>query len=96
VKSVQVYRLSGDELDRQDMRGWDVWEKDASESECSYTMEEHCFVERGSARIIHRGATLDVREGDYVVFPVGMTCTWKVAGPLGVRYAFRPPGTGSY
>lgn len=96
MKNVQVYRLSGDERDRRGVQAWDVWEKDASESEWSYTVEEHCFVERGSARIIHHGATLDVREGDYVVFPVGMTCTWKVPGPLTVRYAFRPPGTGSY
>lgn len=91
VKRIQVHKLSTDELNRRGVAGWGIWEKGPSEFEWHYTTEEHCFVVQGRARITHGGKTVEIRKGDYAVFPAGLACTWKVIDVIKKRYTFHPP-----
>ena len=89
MDAVRVEKLSSAEAARRGMTSWDIWEKQPSEFDWAYTSEEHCYVIEGSARISYAGKSVSIREGDYVVFPVGLKCRWKVIRPLRKHYNFQ-------
>jgi len=50
---------------------------------------EHCYIIEGSARIEAPYGQVEIRKGDYVVFPVGLKCRWKISERIKKHYEFR-------
>jgi len=42
----------------------------------------------GEVEVVHAGGSTKFRAGDWVVFPKGLTCTWKVAKAVKKHYRF--------
>ena len=60
-------------------KSWPIWEKEASEFPWEYTEEEICLFLEGDVEIINESGTkFHCGKGDYVIFPKGMKCTWKI------------------
>lgn len=58
---------------------WAIWEKEVSEFPWEYDAEEHCLFLEGDVIVTNEsGETFHCGKGDYVVFPKGMKCTWKI------------------
>ena len=71
------------------MQSCPVWEKEPSEFNWEYTSEEHCYIIEGKARISTPDGEIEIAEGDYVVFPVGLKCRWNVEEGIKKYYDFR-------
>ncbi len=68
---------------------WATWEKEVSEFPWEYKMTESCYIIDGEAIITPEdGEPVTIERGDYVIFPKGMKCTWKIIEPIEKYYNF--------
>jgi len=77
------------EAERAAMLKKPVWECGVSEFDWYYDSEETCLLTEGEATVSYEGGSASFGAGDYVVFPVGLSCVWKVTKPVKKHYVFR-------
>jgi len=68
---------------------WPTWTKEVSEFPWSYNEPETCLILQGKADVTTKeGETVSFGAGDFVVFPAGLECTWKIIEPIEKKYKF--------
>jgi hypothetical protein len=76
-------------LDELGVRSWPIWTKEVSTFPWSYDEPETCLFLEGEVVVTpDGGAPVSVGKGDLVMFPSGMSCTWKVLKPVRKHYRF--------
>ena len=76
-------------LDDLGVKSWPIWEKEVSEFPWQYDEKECCYFLEGDVLVTpEKGRPVQVKQGDLVTFPVGMSCTWKVLKPVKKHYKF--------
>jgi len=68
---------------------WAIWECEPSKFDWMYEDEEHCYIIQGSVKVIGSENTVDIKTGDYVIFPKGLRCTWIVHESIKKYYTFK-------
>lgn len=66
-----------------------VWECGVSEFDWHYDSSETCLIIEGEVIVKHEGGSVSFGPGDYVVFPKGLSCVWKVTKPVKKHYIFK-------
>ena len=67
------------EQEKQQAKSWPIWEKEASEFPWEYDAKETFLVLEGDVTVTNEeGKAFHFKKGDYVVFPPGMRCHWKI------------------
>jgi len=78
-----------EELEQLGVFSWPVWEKEVSTFPWTYTEQETCYFLAGEVTVTPAsGAPVTLGEGDLVIFPAGMACTWQVTKPVRKHYRF--------
>jgi len=77
------------ETEKSDMRKKTVWECGVSEFDWYYDSEETCLLVEGEVTVTYDGGSVSFGVGDYVVFPKGLSCVWKVTKPVKKHYVFK-------
>jgi uncharacterized cupin superfamily protein len=78
-----------EQLEKLGVRDWPIWEKEVSEFPWSYDTSETCYILEGDVVVTPTdGEPVKIREHDLVVFPSGMSCTWKVRKAVRKHYKF--------
>lgn len=68
---------------------WPIWEKEASRFPWHYDSKETCYMLKGEAEVIcENGERVIFQEGDLVVFPSGLSCTWNIKKAIRKHYKF--------
>ena len=76
-------------LDELGVKSWPIWTKEVSTFPWSYDEPETCLFLEGEVVVTpDGGAPVSVGKGDFVTFPSGMSCTWKVLKPVRKHYRF--------
>lgn len=76
-------------LDELGVSGWPIWEKEVSEFPWSYDSNETCYILEGEVIVTPDGGDpVHIKQGDLVVFPAGMLCTWNILQPIRKHYSF--------
>ncbi len=76
-------------LDELGVAGWPIWEKEVSEFPWSYDSNETCYILEGEVIVTPDGGDpVHIKQGDLVVFPAGMLCTWNILQPIRKHYSF--------
>ncbi|OHB69233.1 MAG: cupin [Planctomycetes bacterium RBG_13_63_9] len=70
------------------MKACPTWQKETSEFPWYYDEPETCLVLEGEVTVESADQTVTFGAGDYVVFPRGLECTWKVTKPIRKHYKF--------
>jgi len=70
------------------MKQCPTWQKEVSEFPWSYDQKETCLVIEGEVTVESAEETVTFGPGDYVIFPQGLDCTWKVTKPIRKHYKF--------
>ena len=66
---------------------WAIWEKEISEFPWEYKMTESCYIVDGEATVTPEdGEPVQIERGDFVIFPQGMKCTWKITDAIEKHY----------
>ncbi|MCL2772051.1 MAG: cupin domain-containing protein [Oscillospiraceae bacterium] len=77
------------EAEKADMRTEHVWECIVSEFDWYYDSEETCLVIEGEVTVEYDGRSVSFGAGDYITFPKGLSCVWKVTKPVRKYYVFK-------
>ncbi|HDM70888.1 MAG TPA: DUF861 domain-containing protein [Thermotogales bacterium] len=84
---VKIRKLSDEELRNLGVEDWPMWRKEVSEFDWYYDTNEDFYVLEGEVEVTtDDGKTYRFGEGDFVTFPKGMKCTWKVLKPIKKKY----------
>ena len=76
------------EVEIADMQARPTWGCGVSEFDWYYDEKETCLLLEGEVTVTYDGGSAHFGEGDYVVFPQGMKCVWKVTKPVKKHYIF--------
>ncbi len=77
------------EEQKQLAQSWPTWSKEASAFPWEYDQQETCLIVEGDVTVINEeGEKFDFGAGDWVVFPQGMKCTWKIKKGVRKHYRF--------
>jgi uncharacterized cupin superfamily protein len=71
------------------MKSMPIWTCDISEFDWHYDTEETCLIIEGEVEIKCDAGDVSFAAGDYVVFPKGLSCVWKVKQPVKKHYIFK-------
>jgi hypothetical protein len=87
--TITVERIGPEQLKKLGVFDWDIWEKEPSTFDWHYDEPERCYFLAGKVRVEPAdGPAVDIRAGDFVTFPAGMSCTWKIAEAVKKHYKF--------
>lgn len=68
---------------------WPVWTKEVSEFPWHYDVKETCYLLEGEVEVTAEdNDTVRFGKGDLVVFPAGLSCTWKIVKAVKKHYQF--------
>lgn len=66
-------------LDVMGVYDWPIWEKEVSSFPWHYASKETCYLLEGEVTVTPEGdEPVRICEGDLVIFPKGMQCTWEI------------------
>ncbi|MBN1808684.1 MAG: cupin domain-containing protein [Planctomycetes bacterium] len=88
MAKIEVSRLSREALEKMGVFGWPVWEKAASEFPWHYDEKESCYILEGMVEVKTKEGVTGFTEGDFVVFPAGLDCEWKIIRDVRKHYKF--------
>ena len=65
-----------------------LWACEVSEFDWEYDQQESCLLLEGEVEVKSDFETVKFVGGDFVVFPKGLKCKWKVIKPVKKHYSF--------
>jgi hypothetical protein len=74
--------------DAERAAAWKLWTCEPSVFEWGYAATEHCLMLEGQAVVEAGGKEYAFGPGDYVVFPKGLACRWRVTEAVKKHYWF--------
>ncbi|NLE65619.1 MAG: cupin domain-containing protein [Elusimicrobia bacterium] len=72
----------------QDTGVWNVWECEPSKFNWHYESEEQAYLYEGRVKVRAGSQLVEIKAGDYAVFPTGLNCTWEVLQTVKKVYRF--------
>ena len=88
IDKISITQPRKEELTAQGVFNWPIWECGISEFSWSYSDKETCYILEGEIEVTTEEETVTIKPGDYVVFPEGLSCTWKVNAAVRKHYNF--------
>lgn len=88
MADIEIKQIDEKERKEIGIDSWSIWEKEVSEFDWDYSMEERCYILEGRATIKTPAESVEIKKGDFVIFPKGLKCTWKITEPIKKRYNF--------
>ncbi len=86
---VKIRKMSEKEVKNEGINSWPIWEKEISEFDWYYSERERCYFIEGEVEVIDsEGNKYKIKKGDFVEFPKGLSCKWKVIKPVKKYYNF--------
>lgn len=77
------------EKEKKESKLWPIWEKEISEFPWEYDAKETCLIIEGDVTLTtEEGKEFRFKNGDYVIFPKGMKCNWKINKKVKKYYKF--------
>ena len=85
---IVIKKLTEEELTKLGVFDWPIWECEVSEFPWTYSEKESCYILDGEIEVKTEDETVKIHPGDFVVFPEGLSCEWKVTQPVRKHYSF--------
>mmetsp|Transcript_12251 Transcript_12251/g.23069 ORF Transcript_12251/g.23069 Transcript_12251/m.23069 type:complete len:93 (-) Transcript_12251:39-317(-) len=74
-------------LKLRDVESWPTWECEASTFPWTYEENEEAYITEGECVVTpSAGEPIEIKAGDFVTFPKGMSCVWDVKEPIKKHY----------
>ena len=86
--NIQINKLTESEIAKKEIKAWPVWTCDVSEFDWEYSERESCLLLEGEVEVSGDFETVKLGVSDFVVFPRGLKCRWKVISPVRKHYSF--------
>lgn len=76
------------ELQDKGVGNWPIWECEPSTFDWHYDQQEQCYILAGEVTVKTAEEEVVIGPGDFVTFPQGLDCVWKVSKPVRKHYSF--------
>ncbi|MFZ5466318.1 MAG: cupin domain-containing protein [Pseudomonadota bacterium] len=88
-ETIQKRPIDMEECRRMGIDRWPTWGTGVSRFPWTYDTCETCYLIEGRVTVTPQdGVPVEIRAGDLVTFPAGMSCTWAVHEPVLKHYRF--------
>ena len=88
IMIIQIAKLTDQEIKEKDVHSWPIWSCEISEFDWEYGDSESCYLLDGKVEVQSEFESVRFSAGDFVVFPRGLKCRWKVIKPVRKHYTF--------
>ena len=88
MMNIEITKLPEQKIIDREIRSWPIWTCDISEFDWEYSEQESCLLLEGEVEVESDHETVKFSVGDFVVFPKGLKCRWKVTKPVRKHYSF--------
>ena len=85
---IEISAISKNEISKKGVFSWPIWSCEISEFDWEYDQQESCLLLEGEVEVSTSLETVKFSAGDFVVFPKGLKCKWKVIMPVRKHYSF--------
>ena len=85
---IKIEKLPEEKITAMDIKAWPIWTCGISEFDWEYDTQESCLLLEGDVEVKTDFETVNFSAGDFVVFPKGLKCRWKVTKPVRKHYSF--------
>ena len=85
---IKIEKLPNEKITDLGIKAWPIWTCEVSEFDWEYGAEESCLLLEGEVEVSSEFESVRFSAGDYVVFPKGLKCRWKVTRPVRKHYSF--------
>ncbi|MBT3217341.1 MAG: cupin domain-containing protein [Candidatus Marinimicrobia bacterium] len=85
---ILISQPSKEELTEIGVFQWPIWSCEISEFPWEYSVEESCLILEGDIKVQTDQETVHIKPGDFVIFPSGLKCTWKIIKPVAKHFSF--------
>ena len=85
---IEMRKMDGSEISEKGILSWPIWTCEVSEFDWEYDQQESCLLLEGNVEVSSDIETVKFGSGDFVVFPKGLKCRWKVMQPVRKHYSF--------
>jgi len=86
--NIKIDKLSDEDINNMGVLSWPIWTCDVSEFDWEYGEKESCLLLEGEVEVKTDFETVNFTAGDFVVFPRGLKCRWRVIKPVRKHYIF--------
>ena len=86
--NITISQLTDKQIEERGVLSWPIWSCDVSEFDWEYDQKESCLLLEGKVEVKSECETVRFSTGDFVVFPKGLKCHWKVTSPVKKHYTF--------
>lgn len=88
--SIKIERPDEQRLKRLDVKNWPIWTKEVSRFDWYYDTTEECYILEGRVTVETKdGQSVEIKKGDFVTFPKGLSCIWDIKEPIRKHYNFK-------
>ena len=88
MSNIVIKQLSDVEVDNMGILNWPIWTCEVSEFPWKYDVEESCLILKGEVYVAVGSDTVQIKAGDFVIFPKGLSCVWQVTKSIKKHYQF--------
>ena len=85
---ISIHKPSDTEIEQKEILSWPLWACEVSEFDWEYDQQESCLLLEGDVEVKSDFETVKFGGGDFVVFPRGLKCRWKIIKPVRKHYTF--------
>jgi uncharacterized cupin superfamily protein len=85
---IDITQLTEAEITELNVKSWPIWSCEVSEFPWAYSDKETCLILEGEVIVTTDHEEVTIRPGDFVVFPKGLSCRWRVLKPIRKHYSF--------
>jgi len=85
---IQIRKLNDNEIRERGILSWPVWEKEVSVFDWYYDSTEECLFLEGRVIVRTGAGDVEIKAGDFAVFPKGLKCTWDIRENVRKHYNF--------
>ena len=85
---IEITPMTMEQAEEKGITSWSIWTCEISEFDWEYTENESCYLLEGEAEVTTNGETVKFGKGDFVKFPKGLRCHWKVTQAVKKKYQF--------
>ncbi len=86
---VKIERPDEKRLRELGVENWPIWTKEISRFDWYYSETEQCYILEGRVIVeLPNGEKIEIKAGDLVTFPKGLSCIWDIKEPIKKHYNF--------
>jgi len=87
-KEIEITEILPDELEKNGIKSWPIWEKEVSKFDWFYEEREQFYLIEGKVKIKTENNEYEISAGSFVTCSKGLACSWEVIEPVRKYYNF--------